>query len=496
MRRLARTGSSIAAVLVMIVASIASPAAATELSLVFTSTMADIEPVENEGGLVNLATFLRARRGEGPTLFLHGGASLAAGVLSSFDKGAHMIDLLNDLQPDMMAVTKRDLAFGTDELTLRGYEARFPLLSANAIDRRTGKVLEGLEPSLLIDTVVGRIGVVAVTSPELTVQYIVPDIQVLPPSDAAAVARSLRGKGAEFVVAVVDNTPEVIEELRREPAIDLLVQLAASGKDSLEVADGRGFGVHSNVKGTAFLMRLEREGAGRPVLARGEIVKLAGVPADPEMTTRVDVYRKRLSDLLDIKVGVTATPLDTRREAVRSGENAFASFIADTMRMVLGTDVALFNGGNIRGNRQYAPDTVLTRRDIQRELPFRDIITRTRLKGGALREALEVSAAGVETLKGGFLHVSNMEVVYDLKQPAGSRVVSVKVGGKPLDPEAEYSVGLPSYLAQGGDGYAMLKRSGPPSPAENAKLLWEIMAQRLGDLGTIAPRLDGRITMR
>ncbi|WP_114860303.1 bifunctional metallophosphatase/5'-nucleotidase [Azospirillum brasilense] len=485
----------LAACAVAALGAVAPAASAAELSIVFTSTMADIEPVEGEGGLANLATLLRTKRAEGNTLFLHGGASLTAGVLSTFDRGAHMIDLLNELQPDMMAVTKRDLGFGKDELTLRSYEARFPFVSATTIDRNTGKVMEGLEPSALLDTPVGRIGVVSAISPELTVQYIVPDIEVRPPATIAAEARALRAQGANYVVAILDNAPEAVDALRGEPAIDALLQLSATGKDVLETDKGKLFGVHVNVKGSAFVLRLDGDGKAPPALAGADIVPLAGLPADPAMEKRVGVYLARLSELLDINIGTTATALDTRRAAVRTGENAFASLIADAMRGHFNTDVAFINGGNIRGNRQYEAGTVLTRRDIQRELPFRDTIIAVTLPGKALREALEVSAAGVDNQKGSFLHPSNMAVVYDLKQPAGSRVVSVTVGGKPLDPDARYSVALPNYLAQGGDGYGMLKSPGA-SPGSGGKLLWEIMAQHLSDRGTVSPRIDGRITER
>ncbi|MFL7903883.1 bifunctional metallophosphatase/5'-nucleotidase [Azospirillum argentinense] len=485
----------LAACAVAALGAVAPAASAAELSIVFTSTMADIEPVEGEGGLANLATLLRTKRAEGNTLFLHGGASLTAGVLSTFDRGAHMIDLLNELQPDMMAVTKRDLGFGKDELTLRSYEARFPFVSATTIDRNTGKVMEGLEPSALLDTPVGKIGVVSAISPELTVQYIVPDIEVRPPATIAAEARALRAQGANYVVAILDNAPEAVDALRGEPAIDALLQLSATGKDVLEADKGKVFGVHVNVKGSAFVLRLDGDGKAPPALAGADIVPLAVLPPDPAMEKRVGVYLARLSELLDINIGTTATALDTRRAAVRTSENAFASLIADAMRGHFNTDVAFINGGNIRGNRQYEAGTVLTRRDIQRELPFRDTIIAVTLPGKALREALEVSAAGVDNQKGSFLHPSNMAVVYDLKQPAGSRVVSVTVGGKPLDPDARYSVALPNYLAQGGDGYGMLKSPGA-APGSGGKLLWEIMAQHLTDRGTVSPRIDGRITER
>ncbi|WP_142846719.1 bifunctional UDP-sugar hydrolase/5'-nucleotidase [Telmatospirillum sp. J64-1] len=473
-----------------------SPAWAGEVTLVFTSTMADIEPVADEGSLPQLATLLHKEREVGPTLFLHGGASLAAGVLSSFDKGSHMIDLLNDLQPDAMAVTKRDLAFGEDELTLRSYEARFPFLSANAIDRETGKVLEGLEQDLLLERGGVKIGVVAATSPELTIQYIVPRIEVQPPAQTVTDrAQALREAGAQAVVAIVDNADEDVAELRRNGVVDVLVQVAATGRDSVETDASGAFIVHSNVKGTAVVLRLRHDEAEDSLTMAGEVAQLAGMPAETQMAGRVSAYLDRLSELLDIQVGTTRTALDTRREVIRAEETPFASLVADAMRSLLNADIALINGGSIRGNRLYEAGTPLTRRDIQRELPFRDFITTVPVTGAALREALELSASGVETLKGSFLHPSNMKVVYDLSRPAGSRVERVEIAGKPLDPAAVYKVAMTGYLAKGGDGYAMLAAK-DDIPRDDGKLLWEIMAHYISEQGVIAPGIDGRIVLR
>ncbi|WP_282189672.1 5'-nucleotidase C-terminal domain-containing protein, partial [Azospirillum brasilense] len=193
--------------------------------------------------------------------------------------------------------------------------------------------------------------------------------------------------------------------------------------------------------------------------------------------------------------GPPPPPPPPPRAAGRPGETPSPPLTAAARRGISTPAAAFITGGTTRGNRQYEAGTVLTRRDIQRELPFRDTIIAVTLPGKALREALEVSAAGVDNQKGSFLHPSNMAVVYDLKQPAGSRVVSVTVGGKPLDPDVRYSVALPNYLAQGGDGYGMLKSPGA-APGSGGKLLWEIMAQHLTDRGTVSPRIDGRITER
>ena len=58
----------------------------------------------------------------------------------------------------------------------------------------------------------------------------------------------------------------------------------------------------------------------------------------------------------------------------------------------------------------------------------------TEITGQQVDEALENGVSQVEDGAGRFPQVSGLKIVVDLKQPAGSRVMSVTVDGKPLDP--------------------------------------------------------------
>ena len=48
-----------------------------------------------------------------------------------------MIDLLNALHPDAVAAAKKEFTHREDELTLRAFEASFPIISANTYDPAT-----------------------------------------------------------------------------------------------------------------------------------------------------------------------------------------------------------------------------------------------------------------------------------------------------------------------------------------------------------------------
>ena len=62
----------------------------------------------------------------------------------------------------------------------------------------------------------------------------------------------------------------------------------------------------------------------------------------------VAAYVDRLGE-----IGVTTTPLDSRRATVRSQEAAIGNLIADAMRTAVDAEVVITNGGGIRADREY-----------------------------------------------------------------------------------------------------------------------------------------------
>ena len=104
--------------------------------------------------------------------------------------------------------------------------------------------------------------------------------------------------------------------------------------------------------------------------------------------------------LLGEKVGTLATSMDTTRPVVRAQESAFGNLLTDAMRIFSGADIALINGGVIRGETQYQPNSRLTRRDIAIELPFRSRLQVLEVTGTQLRQALENGVSQVGDAKG------------------------------------------------------------------------------------------------
>jgi 5'-nucleotidase/UDP-sugar diphosphatase len=119
-------------------------------------------------------------------------------------------------------------------------------------------------------------------------------------------------------------------------------------------------------------------------------------------------------------------------------------------------DIGFSNGGGIRGDRQYEAGTILTRKDILKELPFGNVTVKLEVTGAQVREMVEHGVSKVEDAAGRFAHYSGLDFAYDPSKPAGERVTSLSVGGAPVDPAKTYTLATNDYVAGGGDGYGML----------------------------------------
>jgi 2',3'-cyclic-nucleotide 2'-phosphodiesterase (5'-nucleotidase family) len=220
------------------------------------------------------------------------------------------------------------------------------------------------------------------------------------------------------------------------------------------------------------------------------------VTPDPAIDQLVKSYNDKLAAELDVTIGTTTTLLDSRLEAVRTQEAAIGNLFADAMRAALGADVALTNGGGIRGNKTYEPGHKLTRRDVFTELPFGNTTVLIELKGSDLLAALENGVSRVEEKQGRFPQVSGMSFAFEPAKPAGARVGEVKIGGEPLDANRLYKVATNDYIAGGGDSYDALKKGKPLIDPSAAKLMASQVMDYIAAKGEIGPKVEGRIVSR
>ena len=458
-----------------------------------------MEERRGRGGIARLAAIISAERAKGgQVLATFGGDAISPSLMSGFDQGAHMIDLLNRLDLTAMAIGNHEYDFGPDVVKERIAEASFPMLGANNMDR-DGELVDGALASIMIEAGEYTIGMFGLTTQGTMVKSS-PGYVTL--SDPVAVAgeqsAALREAGADLVIALAHTDRSEDAKLIEQGVVDILLSgddhmlMADYGKDTLFVESGE-----QADWVTAIDLHLVETGEGDDARFRWSaeyrIIDSAHVEPDPDLTGHVETYLEKLSTELDIEIGTVSTPLDSRRTSVRLEESAIANLIVDAMREATGADVGLTNGGGIRGNRTYDADTVLTRRDIQTELPFGNTTVLLEITGRDLIAALENGFSEVENRAGRFPHVSGVSVVYDPAKLPGSRVLEVAMNGKELNPDATLTLATNNYMAGGGDGYAMLENQRRIIDQYSGRLMALQVIDHIVASGTVSPTIEGRI---
>ena len=456
-----------------------------------------IEPVDDgkRGGMARLATLVKELRAKNPnTLFLLGGDFLSPSVLSTYLKGRQMIAVLDAIGMDAVTFGNHEFDFGPGVLVERMRESRFAWISSNVRDPRTGGALGGAQHDRIVTLDGIRVGLLGLTLPE-TAHTAVGGRDVIfddPIRAGVDTANALRRRGAQVVIALTHQDMDADRELGDKAAIDVIVgghehePLVAETARAIVTKAGSDarYLVQIDLWVTRDGRLVERSWTFHEVSAR--------FSPDPAIEKLVARYTAEFERELAGPVGRTDVALDARRQILRSQETGVGNFIADVMREALGADVAVMNGGGIRGDRIFPPGPLI-RRDVYTLVPFSNAVLKMELTGLALRQMLEHGLAQADNLGGGFLQISGAQVGYDGRRPAGNRIISLEVGGKGVDPNARYSVATIDFIANGGDGHTAFRGARVLVAPASAPDLPTLVLRAIEAKKTIAPAVEGRI---
>ncbi len=460
------------------------------------------------GGFAAIATVVNQARQEAEAngwdfLFLHAG-DVNTGIPES--------DLLN-AKPDITALNM----MGLDAMTIGNHEfdkpwsvlmqqmswANFPFLCANIVYKGTNETVGS--PYVIKsfpDLKVAILGLTTMTTeftgnPENTKYYkflspvtvakqYVPILHTMVGKDGVVLAlthlgiNGVGGDGAE-----VWNTPQTIAELLKvnKPNDPLggSVTLAESVPGIAAIMDGHSHTVVESpldIDGeliiqagsfTQYVARLDLDIENGTVTsytyklipinlkvatkdASGNTVyNYVGkeIKPDPAVADMLAGYKKMGSAELDLALGTSKVNFDNTNEITRQKDTPLGHLVTDAIAWKFGTQIVMTNGGGYRAG--IGPGTI-TYRDILTVLPFGNVVVTMKLKGSELLKAIQWGAVYHPEDTGARLNPYGLSYTVN-----GTEVSNILVGGKPLDPNAYYTVATNDYMAAGGDNYTMLK---------------------------------------
>jgi 5'-nucleotidase / UDP-sugar diphosphatase len=488
--------------LAVLAAMAVAPAGAetVKLTLLGVGDVYNFEEEDGRGGFARLNAVAKAERAANPnTLYLFNGDMLSPSLASGFDKGQNTIDFTNLVPFDLAVPGNHEFDFGPENFFEKMKASKYPWAAIN-LTNADGSPIEGLGGVMVKEIAGLKIALIPVaqdTSPQVSSTG---SLKFLPTVDAGiAAAEKAIEDGADLVIGVVQTNVENDRKLIASHAFDVI--LSGDDHSYATAYDGVTAYVETSVDGqllTPVDLTVEvevkddgtREISWTPAF---RFIDTATVTPDPESAAMANALRASMDATLNVEIGTVEAPLDSRRNVVRGEESAMGNLIADAMRDATGADIAIMNGGGIRGDTTYEAGRKLSRRDILTELPFGNTTVVTELPGSQILLALENGVSQVEKGAGRFPQVSGLTYAFDAAAEAGSRVSEVMVGGAALEADKVYTVAVNDYILGGGDGYDALGGGRIVTDGPTGQLVANDVMAYVEKLGTVAVAVEGRI---
>jgi len=465
------------------------------------------------GGVARFATLVRQLRAMNPNNAVVSSGDMvgASPLVSALFLDEPTIEAMNRIGVDFNSVGNHEFDRGVAELKRKqtgGCErytaavdpcatghrfegAKFQYLAANVIDRTTG---QPIFPAYGIKSFEGvSIGFIGLTLKGTD--------QIVDPSGIAGVefrdeastinlrAAELKAQGVNAIVVLIHEgaytkgrlnetscpglTGDILPILDRlDPAIDVV---ASAHTHQPYVCTYRGLLLTSAASYGRLITDIDLEldrRTGR-VLRKSAINRIVAseafgqVPTQPAyplverdatMDRFVADYAARVAPFANRRIGSATAVLSNRED--RSGQSALGDVIADAnlrATRAVGAQLSFLNPGSVRASIEPAADGTVTYGQLFRAQPFGNNLVTMTLTGRQIVEALEQQWLPTRQTAQMLQVSQGFSYAFDASRPIGSRVLpgSPSLDGVPLQADASYRVTVNSFMASGGDGFAL-----------------------------------------
>jgi 5'-nucleotidase/UDP-sugar diphosphatase len=357
-------------------------------------------------------------------------AHVTAGVSSTAE--------IKFLKPDAMILGMGDFAWSRDRLDSLLTALSIPVVTTN-LRRNLDDRPIGSHRSLVLESSGLRMGVLGISDPELDYperQERNGDMRVDPEEAAASWAvASLRQGGAGLVVALCHSSSAVAQNIGRLEGIDLVVAAHDATQASLSRAGAASI-VHLPPGGGS-VVRIDLEHGDSGWTSKVSTIPVPrSIPTNAAWKAMNATHDSVLNAHLGREVGTlkTAWPA-TRREA------SLGNWLADALRGGTGSDIAFVPASWVRTG---LPKGRIKVQDVWNTVPEGlNMVSTFKLPGSDVMKILERQMRRSKE----FLFVSGLTCTPDSSMYGGSPIAA-KIGGKPLDKSAYYTIAIPKALRE------------------------------------------------
>ena len=441
-------------------------------------------------------------------LLVDAGDHIQGAAIGLLSYGGDIIKIMNELEYDASTIGNHEFDYKLEQLYKLREQFNHNYVNAHFCFRKNKTSV--FEPYKIVEAGNIKIGFIGVLTPlTLTKTY----LHTLVDEDGNYIYDFLTERqGLEFYEAI----QKYIDELREIGHVDYVIILSHLGL-SAEQEEYSSEALLRNIEGVDAIIdghshqvysEIRKDKTGKDVIIAQVGTKLSNLGAltlsngtvKSEIISEVPIFqgyeyykkvtrdgkdryvdpdmKKFLEDLInsheeEIKefVGYTDFDMITIDDKAgiisRNRENNLCDLVADSIRNYYYSDIGFLNSGGVRNNIYKGNITV---GDILTILPFSNKVVQLTVPGRDILDTLEYGMKNLPNNSGKFLQVSGLKFkVYDnipspvkvddfdnyVKIEGERRVFDVFVGNEKLDINKNYTVSLPDFMAEGGDGYTM-----------------------------------------
>ncbi|OOB78616.1 MAG: hypothetical protein BEN18_06735 [Epulopiscium sp. Nuni2H_MBin001] len=476
-------------------------------------------------GFARIATFVNETREKNPnTLLVDNGDTIQGTLLvdelfnGEMDKTHPVIEIMNYMQYDAMALGNHEFNYGIDYLNKLQDDAQFPFLSANVFHKETGESL--VEPYIVKEFDDVKVGVIGLVIPSIpnwdgTKQGIL-DYDYTHVGEAArtyvdillededvdviivAAHTGVNGNGSDETSATViaQMCPEIDilllghDHVRVEEEINGVLVVAPSG--------------HRQV--AEFNLTLTETADGWEVTNRNATIhEVSEFESDTTAEAIVDYAHQEALEFLSDSIGTASADFQPENEIAHVAQGyledtAVVDFINAVQIEFTGADVsgaALFTSTSnlYEGSLNYS--------DVFKIYKYANTLVSVEVTGKELKDYMEWSAGFYNTYQDGDLTISfdstiptfnydmfqGVDYKIDISKPAGSRITDVIYKGEPLEDDTTLLLAVNDYRYNGIGPNGLNIISAEPT-FQSDKALRTYIKEYIEDKGIVNPDVD------
>lgn len=438
---------------------------------------------------------MRRRVGEDAVLYIDGGDVLTGTPLMEYEEhgawGGAMVDFLDAAGADAWVLGNHELDRGWDNAAALVAASPMPVLSANvrSADDAQAAGFPGMQRHVVLEANGVKVGVFGLTTPglgRLASKETMARLDVWPLAPVAAAEVAALEPQVDLVVALTHTGIESDRALALDvPGIDLIV----GGHSHTAIRAPEKVGETWIVQAGSYARQLGvldiRVADGRITQMDGKLLDLLPdqLPGPPSARTRALV--DRWSDELDARF---ATPVGSSTAVLdRSGdaETVLGRWAGDLLRTATGADIGIYNRGGLRADLPAGPLTV---GDLYEVFPFRNEVVVFEASGEDLIRMSVRSLHLLEKKQYQPLEFGGLQLTWQRRMGA-PEVVSLTVGGEPVEPDRTYTIATNSYVAEQWKHHLAFE---PRNLRSTGKVVLEV-AEAAVRAGPVVPPPDARI---